>query len=114
MVIYEAETYRDFVKDRVYQENRPRGGLRALAEALKCHPTYLSQVVRGLSHFSNEQAIAFCRYRNYSLTRPTFSWILSTATVREIPRRATIFVSELKSRWPSGCVWKSAGNFRRI
>lgn len=62
--IFTYESYSAFVKDRIEsaKATEGRGVTRRLAEAVKCHTTFVSQVVNCKASFSVEQAISFCRF----------------------------------------------------
>jgi len=67
MDIFLAPGYREFISDIIRIENEKSwGAVKRLAEVLKCHSTYISQIVKGKSHLSTEQAIAFCSYLDFS------------------------------------------------
>lgn len=57
--VFAASDYQSYLRaalDAMKQE-RPRGEISRLARHMKCHPTFLSQVCRGIAHFSDEQAL---------------------------------------------------------
>lgn len=45
----------------------PRRKLGELAVALKCHPTYVSQILKGRAALNHDQAIAFCEVAGFGL-----------------------------------------------
>jgi uncharacterized protein (TIGR02147 family) len=53
--IYQFRSYKAFLKSKVGPASERRGVKRAMAKALRCQPTYVSQVVNGRAHFSLEQ-----------------------------------------------------------
>lgn len=64
MKIFDAKTYREYLRFRlgVDSETKKRGSIKALSEYVVCHPTYASQVLRGISDFNNEQGVKCCQY----------------------------------------------------
>lgn len=62
--VYDSVTYREFVRLCLGKGSPTKrsGSVKNLAEYLKCHSTYISQVISEKSHLSNEQAISFCSY----------------------------------------------------
>jgi hypothetical protein len=62
--VFESNDYRDFVKLSLQsgEATIPRGVVKKLAQVLKCHPSYVSQVLNQRAHFSNEQGIGFCHW----------------------------------------------------
>jgi hypothetical protein len=64
MNVYEAKSYRDFVKASLdgAAPGARRGAVKRLAEFLKVHSTYVSQVTTGKADFSVDQGIRFCAY----------------------------------------------------
>ncbi|HEX4923239.1 MAG TPA: TIGR02147 family protein [Bdellovibrionales bacterium] len=60
MQVFDSDSYQDYIK--FFLETSPRGTVRKLADALGCHPTFISQVVSQKANFSNEQAVHFCRF----------------------------------------------------
>ncbi len=64
MNVYEAKTYCAFVLACLdgAREAGKKGAARRLALELKCHSTYVSQVLRGKADLSPDQAVRFCAY----------------------------------------------------
>jgi hypothetical protein len=63
MSVYQAKTYRDYVRASLAGgEGGRRGAVKRLAEHLRCHSTYVSQVVSGKADLSVDQAMRFCGY----------------------------------------------------
>ena len=62
--VFELSGYRDFVRACLGKDGSSKrsGSVKNLAQFLKCHSTYISQVVNEKAHFSNEQAVTFCQY----------------------------------------------------
>lgn len=61
MDIFAAPTYREFVSESIKPKSgHSWGSVKRLAEVLKCHSTYVSQIIKGKSDMSLEQAVAFC------------------------------------------------------
>lgn len=74
MNVFEAKTYRDYVKACLKRdrESGKAGSVKRLARQLKVHSTYISQVVKGKSDFSLDQAHSFCSYEQLSLDLTEF------------------------------------------
>jgi plasmid maintenance system antidote protein VapI len=73
MLVYEAQTYRHFVSACLGDESsREWGAVKKLAAALKCHSTYVSQILSEKAHLSTEQAVMFCRYFHIDLDASEF------------------------------------------
>jgi len=64
--VFGAKTYVEFISHCIATSLKSRGSIKALAERIQCHPTFISQVVRHKAHFNHEQAVRFCSY--YQLT----------------------------------------------
>lgn len=65
MIIYEAQNYRDFLRFQLdWEKSQKKGYIKKLANHIKCHPTYVSQILAGKAHLSNEQAVRVCGYFN--------------------------------------------------
>jgi uncharacterized protein (TIGR02147 family) len=62
MDIYTSTDYRKILNDRLYGDEKIWGQVNKLARKLNCHPSFISQVAREQSHFSQEQAVAFCEF----------------------------------------------------
>jgi uncharacterized protein (TIGR02147 family) len=56
MKIYEAENYRDYLKQRFDEQGHRSGARAGAARALAVHTTYLSQILSGKADLSAEQA----------------------------------------------------------
>jgi len=55
MSIFEFHSYKTYLEARVGPRTQRRGIKSALAGALRCQPTYISQVLHGQAHLSPEQ-----------------------------------------------------------
>ena len=64
MSVFEAVDYLAFVNQKLRSPagGAPRGQVKALAAKLRCHPTFVSQILGGKAHFNHEQAVLFCEY----------------------------------------------------
>jgi plasmid maintenance system antidote protein VapI len=56
----------------IRNERRPRGAIKAFAEKLRCHPTFIAQVLKGRAHFSPEQALDVCEHFGFSVAQQDF------------------------------------------
>lgn len=74
MNVFEAKNYREYVKACLKRdrESGKAGSVKRLARQLKVHSTYISQVVKGKSDFSLDQAHAFCSYEKLSTDQTEF------------------------------------------
>src|SRR4051812_16647114 len=68
MQIFEAKNYREFVQSELGLKagRRRRGVVVAAAKAIKCHTSFISQVIHGDADFNSMQAVRFCAYVNLS------------------------------------------------
>jgi uncharacterized protein (TIGR02147 family) len=64
--IFEFQAYREFLVDRCGPSSRRLGVKRALAVALRCQPTYISQILQGRAELSLEQAYAAGEYFGFT------------------------------------------------
>ncbi|OFZ31121.1 MAG: hypothetical protein A2622_00520 [Bdellovibrionales bacterium RIFCSPHIGHO2_01_FULL_40_29] len=62
--IWSAKSYREIINYGLgyRKERRPRGAVKQFAEYLRCHSTFISQVLNERAEFSPEQGIESCRY----------------------------------------------------
>jgi hypothetical protein len=77
-VLFRATHYRDFVQvclDPLGNAKRT-GTVQKAAAAMKCHPTFVSQVLHGKSEFSVDHAIAFARHVKLDETEEQFFVLL--------------------------------------
>lgn len=65
---WNAVEYREIINDYLGYRTarRPRGAIKSLAEKLRCHPTFISQVLKNQADFSLEQAYELCEYFSFS------------------------------------------------
>lgn len=68
MNLYEAKTYREYIKACIARDRDAgkTGAVKRLARVLKVHSTYVSQVIKGKSDFSVDQALGFCLHEKMS------------------------------------------------
>ncbi len=66
---WNAKTYREIINSYLgyRKERRPRGVIKQLAARLRCHSTFISQVLSERADFSLEQGIEFCRHYQFNL-----------------------------------------------
>lgn len=57
MTVYDYDEYLDFLKAIIKNNSKTRGYLTELAQAAGCQKSYLSQVIRGMVHFTPEHAM---------------------------------------------------------
>lgn len=65
---WDAESYRDIINSCLgyRQSRRPRGAIKKLADHLRCHPTFISQVLNTRAHLSLEQAFDLSDHFGFS------------------------------------------------
>lgn len=54
--LFDFHSYKSYLRSRTGTRTQKNGVKAALARSLSCQPTYISQVLHGLAHFSLEQA----------------------------------------------------------
>jgi uncharacterized protein (TIGR02147 family) len=71
---WNARNYREIINDYLgYREvRRPRGVVKALSERLKCHPTFIAQVLSEKTNFSLEQGLEVCGHFSFSEEETSF------------------------------------------
>lgn len=65
MNIFEAQSYVEFLAYQLKQSNsniKKHGSIKLLADRVRCHPTFISQVIHGKSHLNQDQALICCKY----------------------------------------------------
>lgn len=77
MQIYETNDYKAYVRARIRAMPKAgRGEWRALAEALRIHPTRISHIFKGNLELSLEQASLLCRYWGLSQVESEYFLLL--------------------------------------
>lgn len=68
MNVYDAKNYRAYIQACIARDREAgkTGAVKRLARVLKVHSTYVSQVIKGKSDFSVDQALAFCIHEKLS------------------------------------------------
>lgn len=111
MNVYDAKTYREFVRASLDGGERGarRGAVKKLAHHLKCHSTYVSQVTSGRADFSLDQGARFCSYHKLTADQTEFFLDLLSrdrAATREAKQhyqarvdRRLQELSDMKKRW---------------
>lgn len=75
--VFESKDYKAYINDLFRaRPSRGRGERAKLAEALRCHTAYISQVLNGDSHFSMEQAEAANGHLGHSREEAEFFLLL--------------------------------------
>ncbi len=64
MNVFQAKSYVEFFRSALSRgDEKPlRGSVKAISAFIGCHPTYISQVLRGKAHLNHEQAVLFCNH----------------------------------------------------
>ena len=60
--LFEYSSYKDFITSKVGPRNGRKGVRGAIARALGCQPTYISQILYAKAHLSLEQAEALTKF----------------------------------------------------
>src|SRR6185312_16823085 len=74
--IYEYSDYKAYLRSKVGDKAARRGLKSALAKALSCQPTYISQVLNGHAHFSSEQVMDLNEFLGHSQDEGHFFLLL--------------------------------------
>lgn len=111
MIVYDSKTYREFVKACLAGARAAgrKGAARQLALHLKCHSTYVSQVIKGKADLSIDQGLGFCGYFKLG-TEPTEFFLDLLQRDRAATREAKAHfqgrldrrlaeLSDMKKRW---------------
>ncbi len=59
--VFSYNSYRQFISDKL-RENKTRGIRSQLSKSIGCHLAYISQVLKGQTHFTLEQAVGACNF----------------------------------------------------
>ncbi len=63
MELFDAKTYLAYVEYRLTSpDEKKRGVVKQLAEHLRCHQSFISQVLTGRAEFNLDHAFGFCRF----------------------------------------------------
>ena len=99
--LFDYDHYKAFLRDRAGPKTR-RSGLKAkIAQALRCQPTYVSQVLHGSAQLSLEQADQLNRFFGHSEDESEYLLLLVQRERAGTPSLERFFaakISELKSR----------------
>jgi uncharacterized protein (TIGR02147 family) len=74
--IFEYTEYKPYLRSKVGDKAARRGLKSALAKALSCQPTYISQVLNGHAHFSSEQVMDLNEFLGHSREEGHFFLLL--------------------------------------
>lgn len=74
--IFGFTSYKTYLQHRAGAKRQRRGVRSAMAEILKCQPTYISQVLNGDADFSPEQAEALNRFFGHTQDEALFFMLL--------------------------------------
>lgn len=74
--IFEHRNYKSYLKQWVERPGRRRGERSRMAEALRCHTAYISQVLNGHADFSLEQGALLNRHLEHSADESHFFLLL--------------------------------------
>ncbi len=76
MIIFEFKSYKAYLTQHLGSIGRRKGLKSALAKAINCQPTYISQILNGNAHMSLEQAEATNSFLNHSKDESHFFMLL--------------------------------------
>ena len=63
MELLKHEDYKEYLRERIRAMPRKgRGEVQRIAKALRVHPSFISQVLRGSNHLTGEQALALAAH----------------------------------------------------
>jgi uncharacterized protein (TIGR02147 family) len=99
-----SDSYREVVNRCLgYREKRrPRGVIKSLADALRCHPTFIAQVLKERADFSPEQGYEICQHFSFSNEQREFFLTLlmrdraGTAALKEHYHKKLIHILEVR------------------
>ena len=74
--IYDFSDYKAYLQAKVGAKSARRGLKSAMAKALSCQPTYISQVLNGHAHLSSEQAADLNEFLNHNKDESHFFLLL--------------------------------------
>ena len=74
--LFEYKHYKDYLLSRTGSKKQRRGIKTAMAQALRCQPTYVSQVLNGSADFSLEQAEILSRFLDHTKEERQFFMLL--------------------------------------
>ncbi len=68
MDVFKFHDYRELIGEVLKngKKSRPRGIIQKAAEYLKCHPTFISQVLHEKSDLSIDQGVLFCEFAQFN------------------------------------------------
>lgn len=99
--VFEFNNYKDFLHAQVGPPGKRSGVKGAIARALRCQPTYVSQVLNGSSHFSLEQGDEIADFFGLTSGQKHFFLLLlqrERAGTKKLNRYFTIQIEELLRR----------------
>lgn len=97
-----ASSYREIINDCLGYRNkrRPRGVIKKLADSLRCHSTFIAQVLNGRADFSAEQGLEISRHFAFSPDQQEFFLTLllrdrsGTKTLKEYYQKKLDYIHE--------------------
>jgi uncharacterized protein (TIGR02147 family) len=76
VTVFEFTQYKDYLVERLGGIGKRKGLRLAIARALQCQPTFVSQVLNGHAHFSLEQAEKISRFFGHSEDEQEYFFLL--------------------------------------
>jgi hypothetical protein len=76
ITVFDFSEYKGYLKSHLGGKSHRRGVKSALAHAIPCQPTYVSQVLNGEVHFSLEQATSINRFFGHTEEESHFFLLL--------------------------------------
>ena len=100
-LVYDFSDYKSFLRSRVGPSNSRRGVKIAISKALKCQPTYVSQVINGGSHFSLEQGEVLSGFFGFTTDEKHYFLLLiqfARAGTKALEQYFKLQLDELRNR----------------
>jgi uncharacterized protein (TIGR02147 family) len=73
MTIFESKNYVSYMQNAILSDGKKKHGIvKALAEKLRCHPTFISQVINGKADLNHDQAVRLCKYLEFTQEETEF------------------------------------------
>ncbi len=101
---WNARNYRQIINENLGYRNqrRPRGVIKKLADRLRCHSTFIAQVLSEKADFSPEQGLEVCLYFDFTPDQQDFFMTLllheraGTQTLKDLYRKKIESLQELR------------------
>lgn len=100
--LFQAKTYREFIKLVIDQCGNERGYKKKLADSASCQPAYFSQVMAGLAELTPEQADGLCIFWDLNELESEYFFnlvLINRAGTLALRRRLEIKLLNIKNSW---------------